>query len=189
MWKIEKIVRKGDYNYAVVKDHPNASSYGYVLHHRVVVENHLGRILDPNEVVHHKNGIKLDNRIENLEVMLASDHSREHQLERGRKWADLICPSCNKLFSMPFNRTHAGKGSGISTSCSRSCRGKFYRQIQLHGVTAELQDAISGNIVRTYRKYVTDNPEETIDNMGSVETIRIPPEIGEEIVQPTTVYH
>src|SRR5689334_20321571 len=47
------------------------------LEHRHVMEQHLGRALDKNEYVHHKNGDKLDNRIENLEVMSPSDHSTE----------------------------------------------------------------------------------------------------------------
>lgn len=75
MWKIEKIVSKGEYNYAVVKAHPNATSNGYVLEHRVVVENHLNRLLDSSEVVHHLNGDKKDNRIENLEIMTLALHS------------------------------------------------------------------------------------------------------------------
>lgn len=55
MWNIEKIVSKGDYFYAVVPDHPNKIKYNYVLLHRVIIENSLGRLLTSEEVVHHKN--------------------------------------------------------------------------------------------------------------------------------------
>lgn len=36
MWHIEKIVSKGDYNYAIVRNHPHANKYGYVLVHRIL---------------------------------------------------------------------------------------------------------------------------------------------------------
>ena len=54
-WKIKKIVSKGDYLYAVVDEHPRRNKHSYVLLHRVLMENHLGRILNHDEVVHHKN--------------------------------------------------------------------------------------------------------------------------------------
>ena len=46
--------------------------------HRVVVENFIGRKLLDNEVVHHINGIKTDNRIENLKIMFKKEHDKLH---------------------------------------------------------------------------------------------------------------
>lgn len=52
---------------------------GNVKQHRLIMENYLGRKLKDNEVVHHINGDKKDNRIENLQVMKRSEHSRYHR--------------------------------------------------------------------------------------------------------------
>jgi hypothetical protein len=60
-----------------------------VRHHRFVMECHLGRKLHPSEDVHHINGDRLDNRIENLQVLSHSEHCRLHGPDRpspkGRK--------------------------------------------------------------------------------------------------------
>lgn len=57
------------YIYKKVINHPHATSRGYVLEHRLIMENHLGRYLKPNEIVHHKDGNKANNDINNLELL------------------------------------------------------------------------------------------------------------------------
>ena len=50
----------------------------YPLEHRLIMEKAIGRKLNVNELVHHKNDIRNDNRIENLEILSRSEHNRFH---------------------------------------------------------------------------------------------------------------
>ena len=170
MWKIEKIVSKGDYDYAVVFKHPTATKHGYVLEHRIVIENSLGRLLNPKEVAHHKNGDRKDNRLENLKVMKRKEHCSKHGLKQGRLWVVLKCPECAKIFEKPKNKSFLQQGTSYTT-CSPQCRGRFSRKMQLQGITIELERAISGNLVSKYRKYSTTIPSKPL-TMGCVEAIR-----------------
>lgn len=78
-WKGGKWHHGKGYIMILVPEHPFANSYGYVMEHRLVMEKYLGRYLVPNvDDVHHINGIKDDNRLENLELMTHGEHTTLH---------------------------------------------------------------------------------------------------------------
>lgn len=77
------------YRAVFAPDHPNANTSGYVLEHRLVMSEALRRALYPDESVHHLNGQRHDNRLENLELWSTSQPAGqrvEDKLEWARKF-------------------------------------------------------------------------------------------------------
>lgn len=85
-WNGGKIMLS-DYVYILSRSHPFKNSGNYVAEHRLVMEKMLGRYLEATEEVHHINGIKKDNRKENLTIVNKNNH-----------YGRIKCPHCNKTF-------------------------------------------------------------------------------------------
>lgn len=93
-----------------------------VYEHREVVEEMLGRRLRRREVIHHKNGDKLDNSLENLEVTTQSAHAREHASNRKPEMWKLRCSNCRKVVRRSARVQRQRKGKPF---CNKSCAAKW----------------------------------------------------------------
>jgi len=86
-WKPEgtKVITQNGYAKLKIKDHENSFG-GWIGEHTFIMSNHIGRPLKKGESVHHKNGIRDDNRIENLELWNRGQPAGQ-LLEDKLKWA------------------------------------------------------------------------------------------------------
>lgn len=81
-WKGGRLKERG-YIIVLKHNHPSCNPKGYVYEHRLIMEKHLGRYLKSGETIHHINGIKDDNRTENLRLFKNGiEHLKWHNANR-----------------------------------------------------------------------------------------------------------
>lgn len=79
-WNGGQTIDKDGYRLIRSNGHPAARETGYVLEHRLVMEQKIGRYLDKKEVVHHIDGNKLNNHPDNLELFEENRIHLQHEL-------------------------------------------------------------------------------------------------------------
>jgi hypothetical protein len=94
-------------------DCPTAFVGGRALRYHVVYWLVTGEAVPKGFVLHHRNGIKTDDRFENLELMSRGDHARHHNPRRPRM---LVCEHCGEEFSVNHRR-----GKHPTRFCSQAC--------------------------------------------------------------------
>jgi len=91
-----RIDRKG-YVGILIPPHSKCSYSKYVPEHRLIVEYYLGRPLTSKEEVHHKNGIKNDNRVQNLMCFINKSAHRRYEIGKSKVYASEIIFNGSKI--------------------------------------------------------------------------------------------
>lgn len=146
-----RYVTRAGYIFIKRPDHPNANARGYVREHVFVMSESISRPLRSGEIVHHVNGDKSDNRIENLELMeRGAHHSHHHKdvikpasvralmLANDARSASLkalrtyICDGCGARYTARTRAKHA------RTFCSKKCYGAALSAVAKQRVKAPM---------------------------------------------------
>lgn len=162
--------------YVKIKDaeHPCADPNGYVYEHRLVMEKSIGRFLTTKEVVHHVDGNRTNNSLENL-VLFGSiaEHKSEHRARQdlrpiGSENQIIECAcGCGSKFPKydEFNRPrsfavgHSRKGTHIreneTVKCLCGC-GEEFLKYDKHGRERRFVSGHNGKIHTSETERIND---------------------------------
>lgn len=120
------------YMYCYNPSHPLANKAGKVYEHRFVMSKHLGRWLNSEEVVHHKDGNRQNNDINNLELTNAKEHAILHAKEKGCIHYKKACEYCGKQIDVTNAKKHENR-----RFCSQKCHKLSRRLFEIDKMELE----------------------------------------------------
>jgi len=135
----------------------------WVPEHRLEMSKFIGVPLPSGAHVHHINGNKSDNRIENLAIVSARGHNNIHKTIQTKviiekecanpdfigkeKWLKIRCPQCGRIFYRPLSQSSL-KREKLADFCDGVCCAKFNEAIiNNNGITVEMRNAIDSSVI------------------------------------------
>lgn len=111
-----------------------------------------GRILNPNEHVDHKDNNKMNDSIDNLQILTLSENNKKEGKRHGKAMVELKCPNCGVIFSRRKGNTHlVNSRKAAYTSCCKKCN--YQIQSKLKNNDPLILQAISQNFIREYMEH------------------------------------
>lgn len=114
-WDDGWVDRKGRFH-VYRPDYLRSSSTGWAFRSHIVWWLETGQAICHPLAVHHSNHDRLDDRFENLQLMLAGEHTRYHSQ---KLLIGCRCETCGEIFFLPQWRINGGRGRWCSVLCAR----------------------------------------------------------------------
>lgn len=149
-WVYKPTLSKKEGRLVVALVHKTNSTRTSMSYARYLLSIQLGRKLNADEQVDHINENRLDDRLENLQILSPLENKLKYHVSKGTKKRFLVikCPECGRVFEKSRNQTHVVKG-GTYTACSRKCSGILGQKIRC-GIFPDLTNNVLNEKERVF---------------------------------------
>jgi hypothetical protein len=116
-------MKNGEYIFVIAPDDYPGKKYRnrYCYEHTLVVWRKYGRVPAKGEEIHHLNGNKHDNSIQNVQLITSDEHKKLHGVMRAVEPINVKCAFCGQLFKLAPKHYNWRKKNNQAMHCSRSC--------------------------------------------------------------------